>query len=216
MSDQRIRAVERVADRLRTDILSGVLPTGSPLREEQLATDLAVSRHTIRTALSVLVADRLAVTAPYRGVRVTSFDAAQVRELGELRVALESEAVRLLSVDRDCLDAALSPVEKAIDELERADRSGQSWVEVEKAHARVHLALVAGAGSGRITSSYEALMTELSLLLLHLRPAFEQRDLANEHRHLLLDIRNRGADAVREHIEESTDAILRLRGSDDS
>ncbi|MFD1713932.1 GntR family transcriptional regulator [Amnibacterium flavum] len=211
MSDERVRAVERVADRLRTEILSGIRPAGSALREEQIAAELDVSRHTVRTALSALVAERLAVSSPYRGVRVTTFGEAEVRELQQLRLALESEAVRLLEERGDWTVEVTAPIDAAIDEMERVGRDGGDWVEVERAHAHVHLALVSAARSGRITASYEALMTELSLLLLHMRPVFESRDLASEHRQLLRDVRERGAEAVREHISASTVQLLGLR-----
>jgi DNA-binding GntR family transcriptional regulator len=88
-------AVERVAASVRTDILSGVLAPGTPLREESAAVEYAVSRHTIRAAFQRLVAERLAVAEPYRGVRVTSFDRDEIVALQQLRAALEVEAVRI-------------------------------------------------------------------------------------------------------------------------
>jgi len=67
-------AVERVADAVRAEILSGELPADAPLREEAAAARYGVSRHTVRAAFQRLVAERLAVALPYRGVRVASFD----------------------------------------------------------------------------------------------------------------------------------------------
>lgn len=90
-------AVERVTAALRDEILSGALAPGSPLREESAAERFDVSRHTVRAAFQRLVAERLAEAVAYRGVRVTSFDRAQVVALQQLRAALESEAVRIAS-----------------------------------------------------------------------------------------------------------------------
>ena len=88
-------AVERATAMLRDEILSGRLGPDDPLREESLASRLGVSRHTIRAAFQRLVTERLAVAEPYRGVRVTSFDDAQLTALQQLRAALEVEAVRI-------------------------------------------------------------------------------------------------------------------------
>ena len=84
----------RLADDLRGRILSGELTAGTPLREQAIAADENLSRHTVRTALARLTAERLVIQEPYRGIRVTSFTAEDVRGLYELRCALEAEAVR--------------------------------------------------------------------------------------------------------------------------
>jgi len=88
-------AVDRVADAVRAEILTGVLAADAPLREEAASERYGVSRHTVRAAFQRLVAERLAVAVPYRGVRVTSFDRATIIALQQLRAALEVEAVRI-------------------------------------------------------------------------------------------------------------------------
>ena len=59
----RATAAEQLAHDLRHDVLTGALPPGQPLREEDLAAATGHSRHTVRTALALLVAGRLAVAA---------------------------------------------------------------------------------------------------------------------------------------------------------
>lgn len=171
-----------------------------------------LSRHTVRAALAQLAAEHLAVAEPYRGVRVTRFDDEQVIALADLRRALESEAVRIVSArsgGRAWQAADRMAVEAAIDRLERVERaSGDDWSAVEAAHAAVHLALVESSGSPRIVEAYRLLGAELALLLLHTRPAYERRELAAEHRRLLEDVQVRGPVAIDEHIAESTALLL--------
>ncbi len=78
-----------------SEILTGELAADAPLREEAAAARYGVSRHTVRAAFQRLVAERLAVAMPYRGVRVASFDRETIIALQQFRAALEVEAVRI-------------------------------------------------------------------------------------------------------------------------
>ena len=199
-------AVERVADAVRAEILSGELPADAPLREEAAAARYGVSRHTVRAAFQRLVAERLAVALPYRGVRVASFDRDTIVALQQLRAALEVEAVRIARqrYGSDWPDAALAP---ARDALERLGASAD-WLEAERVHAEFHHALVAASGSPRIIEAHAALGAELLLFLLHVRPHYTLESLVAEHRSLLDEVQARGPDALRDHLEHSTRLLV--------
>ena len=89
-----MRASDRAYAGLRTRILDGELMSGSLLGEVEQAATLGMSRTPVREALGRLVADGL-VVAVGRNLRVAQLSAAQVRELFEVRQALEEQAVRL-------------------------------------------------------------------------------------------------------------------------
>jgi DNA-binding GntR family transcriptional regulator len=202
----RPTGAERLADELRRTVLSGELEPGEPLREEALAEEYELSRHTVRRALERLVADRLLVSEPYRGVRVTSFTDADIVALQQLRAALESEAVRLIRSEHgDSWPAGLlTPLAAA------ADRLGTD-PSPEQAHSAFHRALVATAGSPRITEAYERLDTEMLLFLRQLRFHYDAARLCIEHRDYLGDVQRMGEDAVRQHLDHSTAMLLRSR-----
>jgi len=213
-SESSPTAVERVAASVRTDILSGVLAPGTPLREESAADEYGVSRHTVRAAFQRLVAERLAVAEPYRGVRVVSFGRDEVVALQQLRAALEVEAVRIAGerFGGTWPDAALRPARDALERL-AALGDGPSattgdgspdWLEVERLHAEFHHALVAASGSPRIIDAHDALGSELLLFVLHIRPHYGLDALVAEHRALLEELPTRGPAAVREHLAHST------------
>lgn len=111
--------VERVAEALRAEILSGTVALGSPLREEAAAERFGVSRHTVRAAFQRLVAERLAVAEAYRGVRVVSFDPDEIVALQQLRAALEGEAVRIARERHgtEWPEATLAPAVAVLDRL---------------------------------------------------------------------------------------------------
>jgi DNA-binding GntR family transcriptional regulator len=204
-------AVDRVTDALRAEILSGALASDEPLREEAASERYGVSRHTVRAAFQRLGAERLAVAAPYRGVRVASFDRATIIALQQLRAALEVEAVRITG-ERYGSTWPESVVAPARDALERMAALGGEpdvdWLEAERIHAEFHGALVAASASPRIVEAHAALGSELLLFLLHVRPHYTLDRLVEEHRALLAEVQTRGPDAIREHLEDSTALLL--------
>lgn len=199
-------AVDRVADAVRAEILSGELGADAPLREEAAAARYGVSRHTVRAAFQRLVSERLAVALPYRGVRVASFDRDTIIALQQLRAALEVEAVRIAGerFGREWPDAVLAP---ALDALERLATSAD-WLEAERLHAEFHHAVVAASGSPRIIESHAALGSELLLFLLHVRPHYTLESLVAEHRALLDAVQSEGPAAIRAHLEHSTRLLV--------
>lgn len=202
-------AVDRIVAALREDVLSGAIPLGAPLREELLARRFATSRHTVRTALARLAGTGLVHVEPFAGVRVASFDPAGAAALQDLRRALESEAAELL-LRRHGGDPwpepVRGPIEAAVERLGAAEASGEE-VEVLRAHAAVHLAIVAAAGSPRITRAHEQLSDELGLLLLHARPRYEPGELLVQHRALLADVQRLGAPPLRAHLDDTIERL---------
>jgi len=85
---------QRVADRLRLDILEGRLKPGDWLRQERLAQEHGVSQMPVREALKRLTAEGLVEHVPYRGVRVVQFTAEDVEDLYECRAFIEALAAR--------------------------------------------------------------------------------------------------------------------------
>jgi DNA-binding GntR family transcriptional regulator len=89
----RERAPEQVTNRLREAIVSGVLQPGDRLMQEELAERLGVSRMPIREALRRLEAEGLVVLQPYRGALVANLSSVELKEIYEIRIALETLAL---------------------------------------------------------------------------------------------------------------------------
>jgi DNA-binding GntR family transcriptional regulator len=88
-------AQEIVLAALREGIIRGALPPGARLRQEDLAALFDTSRIPVREALRILEYEGLVSSQPHRGFTVTTLDANEIEEIYELRVVLESHAVRL-------------------------------------------------------------------------------------------------------------------------
>lgn len=95
------RASDRAYEALRGEILAWQLAPGTVLGEVEQAARLGVSRTPLREALSRLAAEGLVEAQSGRGLVVSSASVDDVRELFELRVALETTAAALAAERRD-------------------------------------------------------------------------------------------------------------------
>jgi len=84
----------RVANDLRRDVIAGVLAPGTWLKTEELAQRYAVSANPVREALWKLQGEGFVVANPNQGARVRVVDDDFVRNIFEIREALEPLIVR--------------------------------------------------------------------------------------------------------------------------
>ncbi|MCO5065229.1 MAG: GntR family transcriptional regulator [Rhizobiaceae bacterium] len=82
-------------DRLRAEILSGKLPAGARLTTASLVERFGVSQMPIREALQALEGEGLIEIAPHRGAAVLPLDVSRVRNIYDLRGALEALLIKL-------------------------------------------------------------------------------------------------------------------------
>lgn len=85
---------ERIADALGERIINGALRPDAPLRQDHVAREFSSSHVPVREAFRQLEAKHLVITVPRRGVRVASLDTKSVKEIAEMRSALEVVALR--------------------------------------------------------------------------------------------------------------------------
>ncbi len=90
-----MRASDRAYETLLGEIQSGELAPGAVLGEVEQAARLGVSRTPLREAIGRLAADGLVAQQSPRVTVVTDIDADDIRELFEVRRALEETAARL-------------------------------------------------------------------------------------------------------------------------
>jgi DNA-binding GntR family transcriptional regulator len=90
-----LTAQDLVLGSMREAILTAALPPGTRLRQERLAELFGTSRIPVREALRALEYEGLVRSMPRRGFTVTELDADDIEEVYDLRILLESHAVRL-------------------------------------------------------------------------------------------------------------------------
>lgn len=137
---ERRTVAAEAAEILRQRILSGEIRAGQPIRQEQIAQELGVSRIPLREALKQLEAEGFVTIAPHKGAVVSTLSAEEAEELFALRAQLErwllTEAIpRMREADFAHLDAIVDE-SRAPDNLAR-------WGEL---NWRFHEALYRPAG----------------------------------------------------------------------
>ena len=93
-ADERMTTATRIAETIGERIISGALQPDMPLRQDHVAREFNSSHVPVREAFRQLEAQYLVVGVPRRGVRVAPLDAHSVKEIAEMRAALEVVALR--------------------------------------------------------------------------------------------------------------------------
>ena len=86
---------EVVCENLRDAIKKGILEPGERLMEVQLADELGISRTPVREAIRKLEQEGYVIMMPRRGTYVADVSEVDVKEIFEIRSALESLATGL-------------------------------------------------------------------------------------------------------------------------
>jgi DNA-binding GntR family transcriptional regulator len=203
----RTTTVDALADALRERIMGGDLAPGQRLVERDLVERYEVGRGTVRAAIQRLEHDGLVTVEVHRGAFVRQLDKQALRELFELRTALELESAhRALATGGGTLPPA---VHEAVERLASVcERKRPSWQRIASAHSDVHESIVQAGASARIEAAYRQLNQELTLFLLALRPVWTPDEMAEHHRKLVRELENEGPPALRRHLEEGEAAVI--------
>ena len=206
---------EDAADRIREQILAGGFRQGDHLVESKIAQQLNISRGPVREAFKLLRAEGLVEEEPRRGTFVARLEAADVREVYELRAAIEGRAALLLATSADSLGLAeLRALADRIDDAVRA----QDFPRVSRADIDFHEALCRLSGNSRLLEVFLRYIPVMrSLLRLDERVYSSADEIALQHRPLLEAIEAgdaaRAARLCEEHCEQAGDLIVAYIGS---
>lgn len=135
---------QSIRERLREDILAGVLPAGTQLRQAALAARFDASRIPVREALRQLEAEGLVRHQLHRGAVVVGMSTEEICELLDIRIALECHAAKLAVPNMVASD--FDAMERILAEYTSADTVAE-WAEHNR---RFHLALSAPANNRRL------------------------------------------------------------------
>jgi DNA-binding GntR family transcriptional regulator len=202
-------------ERLRADLLGGVLEPGSKLAIEALAECYGAGATPLREALNRLVADGLVQQRDQRGFAVAAISADDLAEITRTRCWLEEIALR------ESIAAHTTAWEEGLvlahHRLARTPRSlaedrfddNPEW---EPLHRAFHRALIAGCGSRWLLSFCEQLADQHHRHRRLSAPrAFLKRGVKGEHQRLMeAALEGRADDAVallREHFQRTAQII---------
>jgi DNA-binding GntR family transcriptional regulator len=196
---------DKVEGRLRQQIVQGERPTGSRLNEVEIAADLGVSRGPVREALQRLAHHGLVTLESHRGAFVRRLDAQEVRELFEVRIALESEAAELaaLRIDDAGLEELTHLQETSMSEVSQSPQPGVFD------HLDIHTLVVQHAGNGRLQQSVAQVNIELRLARSRSGATGARAQQAvEEHRELIACLTSRDGAGARASMRRHLTAAL--------
>jgi DNA-binding GntR family transcriptional regulator len=197
--------VERVYRTLSDAISDGSLAPGERLTQEDIAQRLAVSRQPVLQALRLLKKDGFVQDAPGRGLLVAPLDAQWVRNIYQVRGALDSLAARLAAQRRYQIDPELLQAGR------RAAR-GNDVMRMIDADLAFHSALYEAAGNPLIGESALLHWRHLRRAMGAVLQEMGQREAVwDEHASIAQAIADGDADAaarlVEEHSLQASDAL---------
>tara|TARA_R110001583_G_scaffold96819_1_gene241276 strand:+ start:32696 stop:33346 length:651 start_codon:yes stop_codon:yes gene_type:complete len=141
----------KITRALADRIIAGHIAPGTKLRQDYFAGEFGASHVPVREAFRRLEAQGLVVSEPRRGVRVASFDIAEVREVAEMRASLEVLALR---------HAAPHLTTAILDEAEAINRTGENAVDVrawEEANRAFHRLILTPCAMPRLLATIDDL-----------------------------------------------------------
>jgi len=203
----RLSLVDEAYSEIRARIVDGRIPPGSRITVRPIADQLQLSATPIKAALAVLEREGVIVSQLHRGFFVPELSDRDMREIYEMREALDSMAAQLAAGHAAEDASGTSALYRLCDEqeayLDRDEIDGYRQSDVD-----FHRQLWLASGNQRILRAGEPLLDQmlLSNALSARQPGRGHQSLA-EHRGIVDAIRAgdaaRAAELAREHIRRS-------------
>ncbi|KBZ61009.1 GntR family transcriptional regulator [Mycobacterium marseillense] len=206
---------DEVYSRLRSEILAGRLAPGARLPFADLSQRYDTSTGVLREVLPRLVEQGLVVSKPQIGFRVVSVSPEDLRHLTEVRVLIESLALRQsveqgdLAWESDILAAHHRM--RGLPMMRSELAVNEAW---QEAHAIFHSTLLQACPNARLTKIADMLRDSAEVYRCWSAPYGRERDrdVAGEHQRIL-DAALRGdtdeaTTALTEHIQLTTEILL--------
>ena len=192
-----------VFNTLRQAILRGELKPGERLMEIQLANKLGVSRTPIREAIRKLELEGLVLMIPRKGAEVAEITEKNLRDVLEVRCALEELAVQLACDRMD--EDGISELRAAAVNFENVLES-DDITQIAQADVAFHDVIYLGTGNDKLVQILNNLREQMYRYRLeYIKDEDKRQILVVEHEHILAAIKTRNIaeakNAAREHID---------------
>ena len=207
-----------VFNTLRQAILRGELKPGERLMEIQLANKLGVSRTPIREAIRKLELEGLVLMIPRKGAEVAEITEKNMRDVLEVRKALEELAVQL-ACDKITKEE-IEEMKKAAEDFKKILKS-KDITEIAEADVRFHDIIYMATDNQKLIQLLNNLREQMYRYRVEYLKEGETRDLlVKEHEELTKAIKERNVEKAKQlsfqHIENQRMAIMRSIEAEDA
>jgi len=199
--------------RIRQAILSGHFEPGGKLTIRGLSAQLAISPTPIRESLRRLVAERAVEIVPNRYIRIPVMNSSELRELRDIRTALEGLATEraVANVDAETL-AHLHKLDAAIRKLrDQANRRGTSRGPVQAVVDLIHqfhFTLYRAADMPSLVRLIEGLWLRTAPYVSLLFPGYSRTERGNLRAMILTAVARRDTASARRLMEADIGGAL--------
>jgi DNA-binding GntR family transcriptional regulator len=189
---------------LRQSLDQGRWASGEPLRQEEIAAELGVSRVPVREALFQLQAEGLLRMVPNKGMYVRTVSAEDLRELFRLRWLLESDVLA------QAVPLHTPPSLNRVETIQAALDKAQAVGDRIAGDREFHEALYAPAQRNESMDIVRRLRFQVDrYAFARLKPGSRAQAAQEEHHALLRAVRRRDPDAALKVLHAHLDAAQR-------
>lgn len=193
--------VARVYEHVRDQIVTGALPAGAQVVQEQLAEDLGVSRTPVREALNRLVQEDLVILVPGSGFVVSALLDEAIDDVFEVRLSLEKTAAALAWGRHSRVDLAM--LEDLIEQMADSDPSDDTAQ--FDLNRQFHRTLSAACGNPILLRMLDGLWdhpVNRRITRAYLHGGANTAEMLREHRVLLDTLRSGTKEQFVQRVEE--------------
>ncbi len=210
-ADEYLPLRDVVFNTLRQAILTGEMKPGERLMEIHLANKLGVSRTPIREAIRKLELEGLVIMIPRRGAEVAQITWKSLKDVLEVRRALDVLAVEL-ACDRMTKEQ-LEELSRACENFAEATKTKDIRA-IAQADVVLHDLIVESTGNNRLIQLVSNLAEQMYRYRFeYIKDASQHDRLIQEHNDIYQSILHKdkesAAEAVRSHIDNQEEAIIR-------
>ncbi len=154
---------KRVLEYLRNRIITGELVPGQKLNENEIASRLEISRHSIREAFRVLESEQMVFSIPNKGAFVTELSDDDLVEVYQTREMIECYAVELLKrkEKKDLLQLE-SAIEDASNLPIPLTDDPEQYLEFHKKFVNFHFKMIEACCNSRLVHFYRSISLNLA------------------------------------------------------
>jgi len=202
---------DAVFQKLRSAILNGYFEPGERLVESQIADEMGVSRTPVREAIRRLEIEKLVINLPRKGVMVAPVNESQIKEIFNIRGALEGLAVKL-AIDNIDLKT-IRQMEIILLEMAEAIKKAE-LLKIVECNTRFHDCIINASGSPKLSEMLQNIHDQIQRFR-HKSLSLEGRPVIalSEHQDILEAVKerdkNKAEQLIKNHIENAGKALLR-------
>ena len=211
MSHDNYSLSARVYNHIRDGILAGTFAKGDELKEKNIGDELGVSRTPVREALRQLELEGLVVMVPRKGAEVADITEKDLRDVLEVRTALEELSIELAIRNMD--DEQFDNMKKTNEAFAR-NSEGDDLIKIAESDVAFHELIYMATGNKRLIQIINNLREQMYRYRLeYIKDKTTHERLVQEHNRIIAAMQQGNVKeakaAIKLHVENQEENILK-------